>query len=98
MAEGGTQPAQSKNEAFSKIERPNTWGNLRMLIGLFVFYCQFFPLYYLDIRTWRYIFLKQNQLGTIFKEEYMPLMHNLWDIEDQSLLEQLKEYIYEDLI
>ena len=32
VAEGETQPAQSKNEAFAKLERPNTWGDLRILI------------------------------------------------------------------
>ena len=35
VAAGGTQPAQSKNEAFEKLERPNTREYLRMLIGTF---------------------------------------------------------------
>ena len=30
-----TQPANSKNDAFSKIEIPNTWGGLYIIIGLF---------------------------------------------------------------
>ena len=34
VAECGTQPAQYKNEAFAKIEQPNTWGDLHMLIGI----------------------------------------------------------------
>ena len=34
---GGTQHAKSKSEAFAKLEGPNTWGDLRMLIGLFLF-------------------------------------------------------------
>ena len=50
VAAGGTQPAQSKNEAFDKLERTNTWGDLRIIIGLFVFYSQCLPLYELDIR------------------------------------------------
>ena len=50
---GGTKLAQSKNEAFDKLERPNTWGDLRMIIGIFRFYIQFFPLYELEIRPWR---------------------------------------------
>ena len=58
VAEDGTQPAQSKNEAFAEIERPNTWGDLRMLIVIFGLYSQFLPLYNLDIRPWRYIFVK----------------------------------------
>ena len=57
VAADGTQPAQSKNEAFAKIEQPNTWGDLHMLIGLFGFYSQFFPLHDLEIRPWRYILL-----------------------------------------
>ena len=42
---GETQPAQSKNEAFAKLERPNTWEDLGILIGIFGFYIQFLPLY-----------------------------------------------------
>ena len=65
MEVGGTQPSHSKNEAFSKLERQNTWGDLRMLIGIFELYSQFLPLYDMDIRPWRYIFLKQTQPGTL---------------------------------
>ena len=36
-----TQPSQSKNEAFAKIYRTNTWEYLCILIGIFVFYIQF---------------------------------------------------------
>ena len=53
VSEGGTQHAQSKNETFSKLEQPNTWGDLCMLIGIFGFYIQFLPLYEVDIRPWR---------------------------------------------
>ena len=55
LAAGGTQPVQFKNYDFSKLELPNTWGDLRMLIGVFGFYIQFLPLYELDIRPWSYI-------------------------------------------
>ena len=34
---GGTQHAKFKNEDFAKLEGPNTWGDLHMLIGLFGF-------------------------------------------------------------
>ena len=54
--ECGTKPAHSKNEAFAKLERPNTWGDLNIIIDIFGFYIQFFPLYDLEIRPWRYIF------------------------------------------
>ena len=52
VAAGGTQLAQSQNEAFTKLEQPNTWGDLRMLIGIFGFYSQLLPLYELYIRPW----------------------------------------------
>ena len=68
VAAGGTQPAQSKNEAFDWLEQPNTWGDLRMIIGIFVFYIQFFPLYELGIRPWMYIFSKQPQLGRLYQK------------------------------
>ena len=32
MEAGGTQPAQSQNKVASKLEQPNTWGDLCMLI------------------------------------------------------------------
>ena len=41
---GGTQPAKSKNEDFAKLEQPNTWGDLYMLIGIFWFYSQLLTL------------------------------------------------------
>ena len=63
-----TQPAQSKNKAFYKLEQPGTWGDLCTLIGIFGLYSHFLPLYELDIRPWRYIFLNQPQLGTLSKK------------------------------
>ena len=53
MSAGGTQSKQSQNEAFAKIDQPNTWGEFRMLIGIFGLYSQFLPLYELDIRPCR---------------------------------------------
>ena len=58
VAESGTQPAHSKNEAISKIEQRNTWEDLRMIIGIFGLYSQFLPLYDLDIIPWSYNFQK----------------------------------------
>ena len=65
----GKKPEQSKNEAFTKLEQPNTWGDFRMLIGLFGFYRQLFPLYELDIKPWRYIFSNLPQPGTLSQKE-----------------------------
>ena len=93
MASCGTQPVQSKNEAFDKLERPNTWGDLCVPIGIFGFYSKLFTLYQLYIRLWRYILPKQPQPGTVYQKEGMELMQNLWNIEDQRLLERLNKNI-----
>ena len=37
VAEGGSKYAQSKNEVFAKIDQLNTWGDLRMIIGILLF-------------------------------------------------------------
>ena len=43
VAAGATKPTHYKNEAFSKIEQPNSWGDLHIIIGIFGFYNQFLP-------------------------------------------------------
>ena len=43
---------------FSKLEKPNTQGYLFIIVGIFGFYRKFLPLYDLDIRPWRYNFVK----------------------------------------
>ena len=77
VAEDGTEPTQSKNEAFAKLEQSTIWGDLRMLIDIFGSYINFLPLYEMDIRTWRYILSNQPQLETLSKNEEMELMQNL---------------------
>ena len=74
---GGTQPAHSRNEDFSKLEQPNKWGDLCILIRLFGLYSQFLPLYELEIRPCRYILSNQPQPGTISQNGDMELMQNL---------------------
>ena len=93
MVEGETQPVQSKSEDFSKLEQPNTWGDLRMLIGIFGLYSQFLNLYEMDIIPWRYTLSNQPQLGTLSQKGEMELMKNLWTPYDQSLLERIYKYI-----
>ena len=90
---GGTQPAQSKNEAFDKLEKPSTRGDFCMLVGILGLYSQFLPLYNLDIRPWRYIFSEQTQTGKLSRKEEMELMQNIWNPEDQRLMELLYKYI-----
>ena len=60
IGSGITQPAHSKNEKLTKIEKPNISGDLSMIIGIFIFYIQSLPLYDLYIRPLRYIFLKHS--------------------------------------
>ena len=90
---GGTQPAQSQNETFSGLDRPNTWGDLHMLIGVFGFYSQLLTLYEIYIIPWKYILSNQSQPGTISQKEEIELMQNLWNLEYQRLLERLNKDI-----
>ena len=49
-----------------------------MIIGIFVFYSQFLPLYVLDIRPWRCIFFKTSPPRKLSKKEDMELMQNIY--------------------
>ena len=64
-----------------------------MIIRLFGLYSQFLTIDKLDIIPWRYIFSKQPQPGTLYQKEDMEILQNLWNLEDQRLLERLKKYI-----
>ena len=86
VSTGGTQPAQSKNEVFSKPDQHNTWGYLTILIGIFGLYDQLLPLYELDIIPWIYILSKQTKLWVLYQKYYMELIQNLWTPDYQSLL------------
>ena len=66
---GVIEHVQSKNKNFSKLYQPNKWVDLRMLIGIFVFYNHFLPLYYPYIRPWIYILSKQPQIGALSQNE-----------------------------
>ena len=92
-----TQPSYSKNETFANLDLPNTWSGLCTIIGIFVFYSQFLPLYKLDIRPWRYILSKFPQPVKQYKKEDMELVQNLWTPEDQRFLVMLERDILEGL-
>ena len=49
----GERPCTLKKKSFENIYQPNTWGDIRMLIGIFGLYSPFLPLYDLEIRLWR---------------------------------------------
>ena len=93
VAVRGNQPTQSKNDAFTKIEPPNTWGYLCIFIGMFRLYIKFLPLDDLGIRPWIYILSNHPQLLTLSKKEDKELMQNLLNPEEQRLIKRLKKYI-----
>ena len=49
VAAGVTQPAHYRNNTFDKLERPNTWGDMRILIGIFGLYILYF-----SYKSWTY--------------------------------------------
>ena len=59
VASGGSQPEHYKNDTLDNIDRPNTWDNVHIIIGLFGFYIHYLLLYELGIWPWRYILSKQ---------------------------------------
>ena len=93
VAAGGTQPAKSKNEAFSKLEWPHTCGDLGVLIRVFGLYSHLFPIYDMEIRPCSYILLKYHQVRKISQKEEMEQIQNLWTSEYQMFLERLNTYI-----
>ena len=93
VAAGGTKPAQSKSDTFAKLGKPHTWGDLRMIIGMFGFYSKFLPLYELDIKPWRHILSRQPPPGELSAQEENKLMDKLWGKEEDELLQKLKDDI-----
>ena len=93
MSEGGTKLTKSKNEAAAKLERPNTRGDPRMLVGIFGLYRRLLNLYDMEIRSWIYILSRKPQLGTLYQKEEMKMMQNIWTPDVQRLMERLKKDI-----
>ena len=61
-----------------------------MLIGVFILYRQFLPLYNLDIIPWRYILSKQPQPGTL----QAGSDRNVDEVENEKNLVQIAKFIY----
>ena len=38
VAAGGSKPKHYKNDTFDNLDRPKTWDNVQIIIGLFGFY------------------------------------------------------------
>ena len=87
---GGNKPAESKYAAFEALGRPNTFGDLRMLIGLFGFYSKHLALYEPRIAPWRSILAQQPKPGELTKVEECRRVSELWSNEDEVILRDLK--------
>ena len=76
------------------MKRPNKQGDLCNLIGLIELSSQSFPLYNQYIRLCMYILSKYPEIGSIYQKKDMELIQNLWNPDDQRLLERLKKKLY----
>jgi hypothetical protein len=75
---GGNKPAEWKYAAFEALGRPNTFGDLCMLIGLFGFYSKHLSLYEPQIAPWRSILAQQPKPGEFTKVEECRRVSELW--------------------
>ena len=89
----GNQPAQSKYHAFQALNRPETWYDLRMIIGFFGFYAKFMPLYETRIQPFRLLLSKQPKPGSLSPDDERKLMTTLWQQAHDTILAQLKNDI-----
>jgi hypothetical protein len=89
----GNRPAQSKYHSFQALARPQTWHDLRMLIGFFGFYSKFLPLYETRIKPWRTILAKLPKPGELEPAAEREEMTRLWDDEHEKVLSELKRDI-----
>ena len=90
VAGEGNKPAESKYEAFERLERPITFSDLRILIGFFGFYSRWLWLFESRIRPWRDILMKQPRPGTMSPVAERHLMTQLWTQQHSDLLTELK--------
>ena len=67
MVAGEVQSAQYKNDTFTNLDKPNTWVDMRIIIGLFLFDRRYFPLYELDILPGRSILSEHPQPKNVSK-------------------------------
>jgi hypothetical protein len=86
----GNQPAESKYKAFQALPRPETWYDLRMIVGFFGFYAKYMPLYETRIKPFRNLLAKQPKPGTLTPDEEQQRMTALWLPEHDDILHQLK--------
>ena len=87
----GNRPAESKYRAFEALQRPQTWHDLRMIVGFFGFYAKYLPLYETRIKPWRLILAKQPKHSDLSPPAEHQLMTELWTTQHNEILEQLKK-------
>ena len=75
---GGNRPAHSKFAAFEKLGPPQSWSDIRMLIGMCGFYSKHIPLFELELGPWREILTKQPALGDISRLKEEAFISSLW--------------------
>ena len=93
IGQDGNSPATSKYEAFMKLPRPETWADLRMIIGMFGFYATWIQNYEVRIKPWRNLQKRAPNPGSIPVSEERKLMTALWTSAHSDLLEALKSEI-----
>ena len=94
----GNSPARSKFPAFEKLPAPETWADLRILIGMFGFYQEFIPLFQTRIAPWRKLQVGQPLPGQLTAETERSFFKGFWLPEHQQLLDELKKELLSGLI
>ena len=89
----GNSPAASKFEVFRRIPPPQTWTDLRMLIGMFGFYQKWLFNFEVRIRPFRALQARQPKPGLLSLREEADAMAVLWTQEHANLLDELKSDI-----
>ena len=94
----GNSPARSKFPAFEKLPPPETWADLRILIGMFGFYQEFIPLFQTRIAPWRKLQVGQPLPGQLTAETERSFFKGFWLPEHQQLLDDLKKELLSGLL
>ena len=89
----GNSPAASKFAAFRELPIPNTWTDLRMLIGMFGFYQQWLERYEVRIAPFRKLQEGSPRPGDLSFEEEASFFRGFWSSQHTALLEELKNEI-----
>ena len=98
LGPNGNSPAQSKFPAFAKLPPPNTFGDLRILIGMFGFYQEYIPLFQTRIAPWRKLQAGQPLPGQLKPQDERDFFKGFWLPEHQTLLDELKKELISGLL